>query len=598
MAYLLSALPARGIETASEGPVPSPPIKETNTAMLNPFKRPRRVLGVAGALTGALLATAALAGPAGASAGTYSGTIQPSGSEIASGNSILVGSGSSTTYYMMEQLDLLFNNSQGCQIYDPTGANQPLNLECATDAPGYAQPETLGAAAGENPYNDVAVEEPYIGSSNGIAQLKDANATGLTYFPSPIAYARSSRALKGSDPKGMNFVAYAKDGVDWVTFSSVPGQTVMNCLPGNNLSQTLITDIWEGTIANWAVLCADAENNTTSPTDGEVGDFASYDAPICVYDAQDGSGTLATWDTYTGITTENYIGTLTPNTTAASEASSYGLSTTFVNDGCYDGDNSTNYGNTHQIFENETEQLIANGAKQTGSGNQYSDTADSIFFYSFGRFTLDCKAGTNHSICQPIGFALHLGEIGNQYPTKTDIIATDNPKYKGTAWAVPRYLYNVYGNGDTSAGVPAATPATVNYVSEVGFLCKPQTETELVSTPAGPEPGPVDIMDPVTGKSYVSEISSAITKNGFFRLPLQTGEDQVASLDGYYAESLLSAYTGTDTQDQTAFSVFDPNYNTLDTTDGTTATDIAEANSSTNLADSNPSGYCKAFTTG
>ena len=65
---------------------------------------------------------------------------------------------------------------------------------------------------------------------------------------------------------------------------------------------------------------------------------------------------------------------------------------------------------------------------------------------------------------------------------------------------ITRGLYNIYNN--SSAAVPSSQ-ATLNYVSEDGFLCKSSTATDI---------------DPQTGVSYRTEIENAINANGFFPL--------------------------------------------------------------------------------
>lgn len=518
----------------------------------------------------------------------------------ASANSTIIGSGSSTTYYMMQDMDLLFNDGQGCQIFAPNSVDQTLNFACESTTDGapdnnstsYPTAESLPASNGENPYNDIAVEEPYIGSSNGIAELDYQGTANPSngFLPSAVNFARSSRALKNTDPDGLNFVAYAKDGVDWVDFSAVNNSSIgtipSSCVTssGNDIEQNFLTEIWNGTISDWAQLCADITEYPSTPTEDQYKSFSSYNAPICVYTAQDGSGTLSTWDGYLGITTENLIGNLTPNSTASSWATGEGMSGTFVNSGCTNGTNSSAYGATHQIFENETDQLVAQGKTQTATGQkEFSDTADAIFFYSFGRYTKQCKPG--NAICEPSGVTVNLGEIGHQLPTEANIIASDAPGFAGTPWAVPRYLYNVYGNGDTTAHIVPATPATVNYVSEVGFICKPQTETVLKKVGKTDEPEQEDITDPTTGKTYLSEISKAVTENGFFRLPLQSAENQATI--NFPAEDLLPTWG----ESYDAYSVFDPYFNAE-------ATETPQENSSYNTTyGTNPEGYCKVFTT-
>jgi len=532
---------------------------------LGRLKRAQRALASGGVLAGAVVVSLGLSVPAYAS---------PAPSQ----NTLMIGSGSSTTYFMMQTLDTLFNNSPGCQNFDPTGQNQHLDFTCLNDPTALNPASTTSSV--DNPYNDISVQESALGSSTGILQLENQGSLGASYKckngdPCPtsqVDYARSSRALKSSDQTGLNFVGYAKDGVDWVHFAALPPshtvgkgkkkhkvETPTPSASVTNLTDAQIAGIWNGTINNWYQI-------TNNPKDN---------APICVYTAQDGSGTLATWDGYTGVTTENVIGTLTPNTSAVANApkNSSGQPEPFVNAGCLDGTSASQYGATHQIFENETRQLIANGAAQTGSA-KYADTADSIYFYSVGRYFNQCVSVS--AICDPAGFKLLKGEIDGVTADQTTIIATDQPGYSGPVFPVLRYLYNVYSNGSNSNLAPA-NPAVVNYVSEIGFLCKPQTYT-----PAGGGT-PVSLLDPNTGVPYETEIADTIQSYGFFRLPLQAQEDQ--GTIPHPAATLLPK-TGTGS----AYSYYDPM--------STAVSGGAAAQQTTNLADVNPSGYCKVFTTG
>ena len=84
-----------------------------------------------------------------------------------------------------------------------------------------------------------------------------------------------------------------------------------------------------------------------------------------------------------------------------------------------------------------------------------------------------------------------------------------------------RDLYNVYSNGtfpvskNAEFGFPAATPATINYVSEIGFLCKPQITLKGAK-----------VIDPSTGVWYRTEIANVIKSQGFIPFPLQARENQ------------------------------------------------------------------------
>jgi ABC-type phosphate transport system substrate-binding protein len=595
--------------------------------MFRLIKRRRRGLAGGALIAGTLLATVSMAAPALADTYNYTATYDPSYGSTTEQNSLIVGSGSATTYFMMGTMDLLFNQSPGCQLFDPAGNNQPLNLACVhnnvtdvttgTTVTNENSASELGPVAGadqfnglnENPYNDVVYEQPQLGSSNGIGQLEDSG-TNSTFKktckttgdgPCPTittSFARSSRAKSGSDSVGMNFVAYAEDGLDWVHMTSAPGGGSSPSAGVTNLTDSQIEQIWTGQISNWAQL-------------------GGADAPICVYTAQDGSGTLSTWDTYLDANgssdshvSEDAIGTLTPNYSAAvwAAANIPGWSGTFTNGGCQNGttytyNSGTNtvtegtsqaaaYGADHQILENETKQLIQVGAQQNQG---YADTLDSIFFMSYGRYNLICTHVTQ--LCDPSGITVPLGTIDNITISKTDVIATDAPGYTGQIWPVRRYLYNVYGNGNPSASnVPVATPASINYISEVGFICKPQTYTYQLLVRGTEHTYTGYIVDPNTGAYYKTEVAAAITKNGFFQIPIQgsinnlgvqIGGEDVDTIN-YSAASILSADTSGGTTGPTAYTYADP----LSTTINPAATQTA------NLHDNNPIGYCKVFTTG
>jgi len=99
-------------------------------------------------------------------------------------------------------------------------------------------------------------------------------------------------------------------------------------------------------------------------------------------------------------------------------------------------------------------------------------------------------------------------------------------------------LYNVYANG-FNTNIGEASAATLNYVSEVGFVCKPQTTTgvALAETPptdyylAPPAADTDAITDPATGLWYHDEIFDTILGNGFIPLSA-TGATYATLADG------------------------------------------------------------------
>ena len=105
----------------------------------------------------------------------------------------------------------------------------------------------------------MALQEPQIGSSNGIAELEDSGAHGA---PPPMTARRStcsrastsrhsSRDASSSDLQGLNFVAYARDGVPWFHYTKVNSAATPSAAV-HNLSQAQLEGIYSGTIDNWS----------------------------------------------------------------------------------------------------------------------------------------------------------------------------------------------------------------------------------------------------------------------------------------------------------------------------------------------------------
>ncbi len=86
------------------------------------------------------------------------------------------------------------------------------------------------------------------------------------------------------------------------------------------------------------------------------------------------------------------------------------------------------------------------------------------------------------------GITVDKSTIANQLPGST-----------GTPFPGDRLVYNVYADGSNSANIATANPATMNAVSEDGFLCKPSAKSDV---------------DPNTGSTYLSEIDKVITGAG------------------------------------------------------------------------------------
>ena len=93
-----------------------------------------------------------------------------------------------------------------------------------------------------------------------------------------------------------------------------------------------------------------------------------------------------------------------------------------------------------------------------------------------------------------------LGQVNGIAATETTILENTFP--------IDRLLYNVYSNGSNS-NIPAANAATINYVSEIGFICNPNRGKSTAA------------VDSITGSNYVNEIQSIILAAGFY--PLSSG---------------------------------------------------------------------------
>jgi hypothetical protein len=507
----------------------------------------QRAAGLGAGLLGACLGVAGFASPALAA--------QSTGGTAASAQYNVYQGGAATTYLMEQQLANLFNASPGCDLASSSGTAQPLDYGCpGLNDPGttLSHPQTTSVtgtvvkksttitlttgtttgfftndavsdtggagvipagsvitsvpssttfviskkpktgatsdailvtttpAVGENgfttfaqqnPFNDVLVEEPPIGASNGIQELEDQGAHGVGATSkgspinvSPIDLASSARApaLTGTggagDDRGLNFVAYAMDGIDWIHWTSVSG-TATPSAAVTNLTTAQLTSIYKNQSCT-------GPGSVNYPTPN----WACYGgsvAPIAIYIANAGSGVESTWVTMLGLTGTFPYGGEDPN---------------------------------HVIFQNETSSILAN-----------HDQADAIYFFSYGRYQTECTP--NPAFCTGASTSkIALGEINSVKPS-TKTISAQLPGSTTVPFPGDELLYNVYSNG-TNPDIPASSPAALNVASEDGFECKPSTNTDV---------------DPNTGATYRSEITAAITAQGFVPLPLEVEDGQGAT---------------------------------------------------------------------
>jgi ABC-type phosphate transport system substrate-binding protein len=260
----------------------------------------------------------------------------------------------------------------------------------------------------ENYEHDQLSEAYYLGSSNGIAQLCQKGVAGVAN----ISFARSSRAPKASDCKGLEFVAYARDGITWESFN-VAGSGVGSGMSNSTapcttsvtycLTQAQLQGIYVNcTITNWSQV--GGANVTINP-----------------YTPQPGSGTRSQFDTFLGGSSDTCI--------QARGAA---------------------YAATHIIPENNNTPIVNNG-----------DQANAIFPFSTGVWNTYVKGGQNSL----------LGAVDGIYGTPTTI---QNGTFPYGRYLYNVVCGAADDSQGCSANAAPADQAVLNYVGPEGWICKPQ----------------------------------------------------------------------------------------------------------------------------
>lgn len=187
----------------------------------------------------------------------------------------------------------LNNIPAGDYIASVTNATTAVLAKAATGT-GSADKFSINTIVTDNYRHDQVHGAFFLGSSSGVSQL--CLAGGVGPYGEPVAhidYARSSRAPKASDCHGLDFVAYALDGISWEAWN-IAGSGINNGGAGMNnasapclghticLTQAQLKAIYiTCSITNW----------------DQVG---GANVPIQLFTPQPGSGTRATFDTFLG----------------------------------------------------------------------------------------------------------------------------------------------------------------------------------------------------------------------------------------------------------------------------------------------------------
>jgi ABC-type phosphate transport system substrate-binding protein len=293
----------------------------------------------------------------------------------------VLGSGSDTTQIMMNSLDQLYLYSPGCQQIPNPGGTAWYDFSCLA-------PDPTGTIKSENYEHDQVHEAYFLGSGNGIHQLCNQGVSGVAH----VDFARSSRASSSSDCTGLDFVAYARDGIPMEVFrkftnNNDPADSGACQGKTNCFSQTQLKNIFHNcTLTDWHQIDSSIPSGTT----------------IDMYTPQAGSGTRGTFDNFMGGT--NFSET------------------------CIDARGST-YMASHVIAENENTAIQTNG-----------DKSNAIFPFSFGVWTVTVK---KHN---PLGSSL----------TSIDNIVASSTTIPNGTFPYGRFLYNVVCTSACATGASSA----------------------------------------------------------------------------------------------------------------------------------------------
>jgi ABC-type phosphate transport system substrate-binding protein len=309
----------------------------------------------------------------------------------------IVGVGSNTTEYVMDQLTLGYDSTikkdspAKPKVYSWDALPEGANVERTPN------PYTITPKAG-----CATIERPD-GSSAGITALNDTQV--IKYKGSSYAclnFARSSRSRKSSDPKdakgGIIFVAFAKDAITWAVRSAAKG--------GSNAPKSLTLAQLEGIFTckttNWATV------------GGKSG-------TIKVYLPQAGSGTLSTWETDMGITTLGSCVSQAPE----------------ENEGTYSGGPTHGFNNPNAIFIYSIGAYVAQKYHSPFCGQAP-------------------KKGQNAFGCNITGYLTPMPISGVQ-PMTSAKVPTINPNFPTHFW---RTVYNVVNyTAGTADHIPAQVNA-------------------------------------------------------------------------------------------------------------------------------------------
>ncbi len=400
--------------------------------------------------------------------------------------SLIIGSGSATTYDVMDHLGDLFEESPGCDLTN-TNDNQ-YDLQCSNQLGTTSPGDTYGEAGGqaglpvgnENPIDDYYANAPATGSGNGRSQATNAAPAGdptnpLLGGPDGIAafnvsFARSSSYSSNAE---LNYVGYATDGVSWVSEACIEAAT--GACANNHIgmaNQTFPTgatphwDVTDISVNNLKAIWADTFNCNLDGTSGVDGTNVTMDwrclelaqgvqtpasltsngegfggpaEPIDCYTTQTASGTYSTW--------KSFLGFGQPPACASSE----------LGDGSADTQSAADHQN---LTENQMGVIDSN--QGTASPGHPNDAQWAIYFFSYGKFTQTCQqvAGNTQVINPPGSTGAQIqGTCIGQNTSPPDVTQF------GSIGGIYADAKTIQGNGDLT-GVTFLDPRVVQRLPE------------------------------------------------------------------------------------------------------------------------------------
>ena len=298
-------------------------------------------------------------------------------------DSILIGSGSDTTYDMMKAIDKVYAGANGCATIWYTGETQPFDGSCSSNdlASGNGTDKTNYAWVNDG--HTVISQRYPVGSGNGVKELCYQGKSGVRN----VNFARSSSSSSTSC-SDLTYVGYAKDAVSWYHATKDASGNATTSAAVADISKADLKKIYDGTYTKWSDLNGLAKNAA-----GELVTGLS-DNLIKVYTAQTGSGTVDYWKSNIVAAKSGALTTGQENAPVA-------------------------------IFDD---------------GNE----ADAIYFMSYGRYkqaaritgTPDAYFGNAVSSKYPLA-ADSLGKIDGVAPTNESLVASSG------AFPLARTVYNV-----------------------------------------------------------------------------------------------------------------------------------------------------------